>query len=102
VLIVNDGASLTFSCRYAIPYTFAHSARSGQIYRPYQRFSALDGRRLTELRQVRALAGLDTSEMDLAITERVLQSPILWGSLGAFLIQVLNECDASVFQIRRG
>jgi hypothetical protein len=37
------------------------------------------------MQQARALAGLDTSEMDAEITSRVLSNPRAWGLLGALV-----------------
>jgi hypothetical protein len=41
---------------------------------------------LIEMRQARAIAGLDTSEMDAEITVRVLSNPSAWGLLGALVV----------------
>jgi hypothetical protein len=41
--------------------------------------------RLVELRQARALAGLDTSEMDVEIAERVIENPAAWGRIGQYM-----------------
>jgi hypothetical protein len=45
----------------------------------------LTHRRLVETRQARAMAGLDTSELDVEITRRVLNEPRLWGQIGTEL-----------------
>jgi hypothetical protein len=41
---------------------------------------------LIEMRQARALAGLDISEMDAEITSRILSNPHAWGLLGALVV----------------
>jgi hypothetical protein len=41
--------------------------------------------RLVEMRQARALAGLDTSEMDVEIAERVIANPAAWGRIGQYM-----------------
>jgi hypothetical protein len=40
---------------------------------------------LIEVRQARALAGLDTSALDFEITRRALDNPSSWGEIGACL-----------------
>jgi hypothetical protein len=41
--------------------------------------------RLVEMRQARALAGLDTSELDVEIAERVMENPAAWGRIGQYM-----------------
>ena len=45
-------------------------------------FGTTSNRQLVELRQTRALVGLDVSEYDVEIARRVLANPGRWGSLG--------------------
>jgi hypothetical protein len=42
--------------------------------------------RLIEMRQVRALAGLDTQWMDVEVTRRILNNPQAWGVIGDWAI----------------
>ncbi|KAF1844801.1 uncharacterized protein K460DRAFT_354680 [Cucurbitaria berberidis CBS 394.84] len=48
-------------------------------------FPLLGDRALVGTRQARALAGLDTYDLDIAITQRILNFPERWGSLGIFM-----------------
>lgn len=46
-------------------------------------FSTTPDRALVELRQARALAGIDVSEYDVEITRRILADPSAWGQVGS-------------------
>ena len=45
-------------------------------------FSTTPNAELVEMRQTRALAGLDVSEYDVEITRRILADPSGWGDVG--------------------
>lgn len=51
-------------------------------------FGTTSDRQLVEMRQTRALAGLDVSEYDAEIARRVLADPEAWGALGAAMRQM--------------
>ncbi|OAG01192.1 uncharacterized protein CC84DRAFT_279875 [Paraphaeosphaeria sporulosa] len=48
-------------------------------------FSTIPDHALVELRQGRALAGVDVSEYDVEITRRILEDPSGWGAVGSAL-----------------
>lgn len=59
----------------------AQEPRPGTPARP-----TLTDRQLVELRQARALAGLDNSELDEEIARRVIQDPQAWGWVGREMV----------------
>ncbi|KAH9883067.1 hypothetical protein J1614_000435 [Plenodomus biglobosus] len=65
------------------------NARSGprrEGARPlYSSNTHLTDQGLVEMRQARALAGLDTGELDIEITRRILHDPRAWGWVGTAL-----------------
>ncbi|KAL5417746.1 hypothetical protein PMIN03_001445 [Paraphaeosphaeria minitans] len=66
-------------------------------------FSTIPDRILVELRQARALAGIDVSVFDVEITRRILADPSGWGAVGSALRnrgwvdEVLDDGDNYVF-----
>lgn len=48
-------------------------------------FSTTSSRALVEMRQARALAGLDVSDYDMEIARRILSDPSAWGAVGSVM-----------------
>lgn len=67
-------------------------------------FSTMSDRALVELRQARALAGIDVSEYDVEITRRILADPSGWGAVASvmrrrgWVDEVLNEGENYVLR----
>jgi len=60
-----DGTLVNNRIRWITPYAYWTNAR------------------VIEMRQARALAGLDTSELDAEILRMILDDPETWGTFGA-------------------
>ena len=81
--IDSQGRELPQSARYM----YTRENHNGLPLGKGNRYLNLGNRDLVEMRQARALAGLDTDDMDLAIAQRVLHNPSAWGNLGSIMVE---------------
>jgi hypothetical protein len=86
-------------CFEVAPHVLLRSENGSRVIQQYHReerrrvrvqalgdtghFSTTTHRNLVEVRQARALAGIDVSEYDVEITRRILEDPAGWGRVGS-------------------